>query len=185
MVSRKQQNNKLTNFFEEEYQSLKGYVRSKISNTVESDAEDIIQEVALRIFSRPLDALPINNIGGFVYNAVKNRIIDVMHTKKEHIHDEKYLEFLWTEFAGMFYEDFSEEYSEQLKTKLKIAIEELKPFYKDIIIAVDFEGYTYKEISEQTGISTGTLMSRRHRAMSVLLKELESFKNIKTMEYGN
>ncbi|WP_419213415.1 RNA polymerase sigma factor [Maribacter sp. X9] len=180
MVSRKQQNNNLTNFFEEEYNSLKSYVRSKISHTVESDAEDIIQEVALRIFSRPIDALPINNIGGFVYNAIKNKIIDIMRVKKERIHDEGYLEFLWTEFAEMFYEDCSEEYPDQLKEKLKIAIEELKPFYKDIIIAVDFEGYTYKEISEQTGISTGTLMSRRHRAISLLLKELESFKNIKT-----
>lgn len=184
MVSRKQQNNNLSTFFEEEYHSLKGYVRSKIKNTVESDAEDIIQEVALRIFSRPMDALPINNIGGFVYNALKNRIIDVLRTKKDHLHDEKYLELLWTNFAGMFYEENREEYPEQLMQKLKIAIEALKPFYRDIIIAVDFEGYTYKEISGQTGISQGTLMSRRHRAISILAKELESFKNVKIKSYG-
>ncbi|ASV29993.1 RNA polymerase sigma factor [Maribacter cobaltidurans] len=176
MVSRKQQNNNLTDFFEEEYSSLKGYVRSKITHTAESDAEDIIQDVALRIFSRPLDALPIQNIGGFVYNAIRNRIIDVMRTKKERIRNEKTLELLWTEFASMFYEDFSEEYPDQLKEKLQQAIAELKPVYRDIVIAVDFEGYTYREISKQTGIPTGTLMSRRHRAMSLLLKKLELVK---------
>lgn len=176
MVSRKQQNNNLTEFFEEEYSSLKGYVRSKIKHTAESDAEDIIQDVALRIFSRPLDALPIHNIGGFVYNAIRNRIIDIMRTKKERVDDGETLEILWTEFASLFQDDFQETYPEQLKEKLKEAIAALKPVYRDIIIAVDFEGYTYKEIANQTGIATGTLMSRRHRALSILLKKLKSEK---------
>ncbi len=176
MVTKKQQNNNLAEFFEEEYSSLKGYVRSKIKHTAESDAEDIIQDVALRIFSRPLDALPIQNIGGFVYNAVRNRIIDIMRAKKERIDDEKSLEILWTEFASMFHDDFHEEYPDQLKEKLKDAITALKPDYRDIIIAVDFEGYTYREISRQTGIPPGTLMSRRHRAMSLLLKKLKDVK---------
>ncbi len=173
MVSKKQQNNNLSKFFEEEYSSLKGYVRSKIQHTAESDAEDIIQDVALKMFSRPSDALPITNIGGFVYNAIKNRIIDILRTKRERIYDEKHLERLWTDFASMFYEEEESPFSERIKEKLKIAISELKPAYRDIIVAVDFEGYTYREISQETGISAGTLMSRRHRAISILLKHLE------------
>ncbi|KAA2219056.1 RNA polymerase sigma factor [Maribacter flavus] len=176
MVSRKQQNNNLTEFFEEEYSSLKGYVRSKIRHTAESDAEDIIQDVALRIFSRPLDALPIHNIGGFVYKAIRNRIIDIMRTKKERVDDGETLEILWTEFTSLFQDDFQETYPEELKEKLQEAIAALKPVYRDIIIAVDFEGYTYKEIANQTGITLGTLMSRRHRALSILLKKLKSEK---------
>jgi RNA polymerase sigma-70 factor (ECF subfamily) len=176
MVSKKQQHTNLNNFFKDEYHSLKGFVRSKIEHTTESDAEDIIQDVALKIFSRPTDALPINNIGGFVYHAIKNRIIDVMRTKKERIHSEKDIEELWTDFTAMFYEDTQDMYSEHIKERLKYAITELKPAYRDIIVAVDFEGYTYREISEETGISPGTLMSRRHRAISLLLKHLESNK---------
>ncbi len=172
MVSEKQPNNNLNTFFKEEYSSLKGYVRSKIAHTTESDAEDIIQDVALRILSRPTDALPIKNIGGFVYNAIKNRIIDLMRTKKERIYDEKTLEHLWTEFTQMFYDGTAEQYPDQLKNNLKTAIMELKPAYRYIILAVDFEGYTYREIADETGIPAGTLMSRRHRAMSILLKNL-------------
>ncbi|WP_394974102.1 RNA polymerase sigma factor [uncultured Croceitalea sp.] len=175
----KKSNTQLNDFFREEYNSLKGYVRSKIEHTSESDAEDIIQDVALRIFSRPIDALPIHNVGGFVYNAIKNRIIDVIRVKKERISNEKAIEDLWTEFTELFYGGISNEYSEQLKVNLKNAIQDLKPLYRDIILAVDFEGYSYKEISEETGISQGTLMSRRHRAMSILLKKLE-IKNNKT-----
>lgn len=176
MVSKKQQQSNLTNFFEVEYNSLKSYVRSKIRQTADSDAEDIIQDVALRIFSRPLDALPIHNIGGFVYNAIRNRIFDIMRVKKERVDDERTLERLWIEFAGLFYENVPDFYSDDLKEQLKSAIGELKPFYKDIIIAVDFEGYTYKEIAERTGIPPGTLMSRRHRAMAILMKKLELIK---------
>ncbi|QLG45106.1 RNA polymerase sigma factor [Costertonia aggregata] len=178
MVSDKRPDNNINIFFKEEYNSLKGYVRSKITHTTESDAEDIIQDVALRIFSRPADALPIQNIGGFVYNAIKNKIIDTMRAKKERIYDESALEQLWTEFAEMFYGDMPKEYPEKLKEKLKEAITALKPPYRDIIVAVDFEGYTYREISEETGIPPGTLMSRRHRAMSLLLKKLETKKEL-------
>ncbi len=178
MVSEKN-NNQINDFFKEEYSSLQRYVRSRIDHTTESDAEDIIQDVALRIFSRPTDALPIQNIGGFVYNAIRNKIIDVMRTKKERIYDEQALEHLWTEFTELFYGDSTHEYPEQLKENLKRAIMNLKPAYRDIILAVDFEGYSYREISEETGISQGTLMSRRHRAMSILLQELETKKTIK------
>lgn len=178
MISKKQQNNNLNQFFKEEYHSLKGYVRSKIEHTTESDAEDIIQDVALKIFSRPTDALPIKNIGGFVYNAIRNRVIDVMRTRKERIYEEKTLEKLWTDFTDMFYSEMNQEYPEQLKQNLKTAVKQLKPPYRDIIIAIDFEGYTYREISEETGISAGTLMSRRHRAMSILLKKLEIDKKL-------
>ncbi len=172
MVS-KEPNSNLSDFFKEEYQSLKGYVRSKIDHTTESDAEDIIQDVALRIFSRPMDALPITNIGGFVYSAIKNKIIDVMRARKERIYDEKEVERLWTAFAESFYNDSENNYSESLKEDLKIVVMQLKPAYRDIILAIDFEGYNYREIAEETGISQGTLMSRRHRAMSILLQNLE------------
>ncbi|WP_343487101.1 RNA polymerase sigma factor [Allomuricauda sp. d1] len=164
----------LSDFFTDEYQALKGYVNSRIDSTVESEAEDIIQDVALKLFSR-FDPSPIDNIAGFVYRSVKNRIIDVMRTKKKRISEENHVENLWTEFAELFYGN-TVEYSENLKNKLKHHIRRLKPMYRDIIIAVDFEGYTYREIAEQTGISPGTLMSRRHRAVSLLVKHLETEK---------
>ncbi|NJB71700.1 RNA polymerase sigma-70 factor (ECF subfamily) [Saonia flava] len=173
MVSEEENYLKLNTFFKEEYSSLKGYVRSRINNTVDSDAEDIIQDVALRVFSRPIDALPINNIAGFVYNSIRNKIIDVMRTRKEKLYGDEELESFWTEFAELFYGKSDSEYPEHLKEKLKHAIMDLKPAYRDIILAVDFEGYTYREIAQQTGISAGTLMSRRHRAISLLFKKLE------------
>lgn len=166
----------LTNFFKDEYHALQGYVRSKIDDTTDGDAEDIIQDVALRIFSRPEDAIPITNVTGFVYHAIRNKIIDIMRTKKGRNNEEEDLEYLWGEFTERFYSGENEQYSATLKSKLKVALQELRPEYQDIIMAVDFEGYTYREISEETGISPGTLMSRRHRALSILSKTLNRTK---------
>ena len=133
---------KISAFFQEEYQALKGYVRSKIDDTTDRDAEDILQDVALRIFSRPENASPINNVPGFVYGTIRNRIIDTLRTKKERMYDDSELDQLWTEFAELFYgkEDFP--YPKHLTNQLKTAIMELKPPYRDIILAIDFEGYS-------------------------------------------
>ncbi|MGC1516570.1 MAG: RNA polymerase sigma factor [Maribacter sp.] len=180
MKSDRNENNGLSEFFREEYQSLKRYVRSKITHTSESDAEDIIQEVALRIFSRPIDALPITNIGGFVYSAIRNRIVDLLRTRKTRIGDERVLEELWTEFSELFYEKSEEPYSDTVQKRLEEALTNLKPAYRDIIIAIDFEGYTYREISEETGIPQGTLMSQRFRALSLLNNILKN----KKADYG-
>jgi len=156
-------------------------VQSKIRDTSERDAEDIVQDVALRIFSRADDTMPINNIGGFVYNAIRNRIIDIMRGKKERKLPSEDIDQQWQEFAELFYGDADNSYSPEMEAALKKAITDLKPVYRDIVIAIDFEGYTYKELAERTGIPSGTLMSRRHRAMSELSKSLE---NIKESNYG-
>lgn len=162
----------LTDFFTDEYQSLKRYVTSHIDKSIDSDAEDIVQDVALKLFSRN-GTSPIDNIAGFVYRSIKNRIIDIMRNKKVSVYDEPQLEDLWMDFTELFYGKNAYEYPEKLKRNLQEAIAKLKPIYRDIIIAVDFEGYTYREIAERTGIPPGTLMSQRHRALSILNKKLE------------
>lgn len=173
METNKENYNNLSAFFNAEYHSLKTYVQSKVDDTTERDAEDIVQDVALRIFSRSEDASPITNIAGFVYNSVRNKIIDVMRTKKESVHEGGDIDTKWAEFAELFYGSADNSYPEGIMNDLKNAIQQLKPSYQDIIIAIDFEGYSYREIAEQTGISQGTLMSRRHRALSLLSKNLE------------
>ncbi|MDC6366283.1 MULTISPECIES: RNA polymerase sigma factor [Flavobacteriaceae] len=174
MAHKTDNRNNLATFFNEEYNSLKYYVQSKIQDTSERDAEDIVQDVALRVFSKADDILPINNIGGFVYSAIRNRIIDIMRGKKKRKYSSEDIDRQWRDFAELFYGNADNSYSPKMENALKQAIVELKPSYRDIIIAIDFEGYTYKEITSKTGIPTGTLMSRRHRALSLLFTTLEN-----------
>lgn len=178
MSSEPENKKKLESFFEDEYHLLRSYVNSRIKSSTEWDAEDIIQDVALKLFSGAERYSPINNVAGFVYHSIRNRIIDVMRKNKKNKRDENEGEERLNEFIELMYGESANAYSEQLKEDLKETISNLKEPYRDIIIAVDFEGYTYKEISEETGIPEGTLMSRRHRALSQLFQKLESKKRI-------
>jgi RNA polymerase sigma-70 factor (ECF subfamily) len=173
MALESENSKKLKDFFGEEYQSLKVYVNSRIKASANRDAEDIIQDVALKLFSGAERYSPINNVAGFVYNSIKNKIIDIMRTKKrEDTYHDKSESKLQT-FAEKMYETPEDIYSEEMKNILKKAIINLKPDYRDIIIAIVFEGYTYKEIALETGVPEGTLMSRRHRAIALLFNKLE------------
>lgn len=175
-MSLESENNiKLRDFFGREYQSLKIYVSNRIRDTASRNAEDIIQDVALKLFSGADRYGPINNVAGFVYRSIRNKIIDVMrtNTSNETTDNDQLLNF-----AEIVHSSTDSPISEETIQILKKCIDELKPGYRDIIIAVDFEGYTYKEIANETGIPEGTLMSRRHRAIGILYKKLESEINI-------
>jgi DNA-directed RNA polymerase specialized sigma24 family protein len=101
MASDKNNDQQLKNFFNEEYHNLKAYVNSKIENDADRDAEDIIQDVALKIFSRK-NISPINNVTGFVYHSIKNKIIDVMRKGTKYTHVEDEFENQLTDFAEAF-----------------------------------------------------------------------------------
>ncbi len=172
---------KLSQFFAAEYNNIKNYVNAKIRSTSDRDAEDIIHDVALNIFSKADFSGPINNVAAFVYSSLRNRIIDLFRGKKYNVHyddadDEDYREIILKEFADKYFTDSDNTYSEKMKAQLIKAIHELKPKYREIIIAAEFEGYTYQELSEMWEIPIGTLLSRRHRALAALHKLLEPVK---------
>ena len=164
----------LKSFFNDEYHALRTYAKSRIDDTADRDAEDIVQDVALKLFSRADTLSPIDNIAGFVYNSIRNKIIDLMRKKKKETSLEEDMEKRLFEFTELLYGTTGNMYSEEMKKELKKAIGKLKPLHRDIIVAIDFEGYTYRELSLETQIPAGTLMSRRHRALSLLLKALEA-----------
>ncbi|TDQ28638.1 RNA polymerase sigma factor [Tenacibaculum caenipelagi] len=163
---------KLKAFFDKEYGALKSYVGTKIKQSIHQDAEDIIQEVALKLFSGVNGHSPINNVAGFVYRSLKNKIIDNLRKKKHEASDID--EIKLNELAEVLYGTPDNAYSEAMKKELELKIMNLKPVYKEIIIAIDFEGYTYNELSEELEIPIGTLMSRRHRALGILLRKIEN-----------
>jgi RNA polymerase sigma-70 factor (ECF subfamily) len=175
MSSETENEKQLQSFFNKEYHSLKAYVHSKIENDVDRDAEDIIQDVALKIFSRK-EIVPINNVAGFVYRSIRNKIVDIMRKRKPTRVDDEF-DDQFTEFAEQFYGDSDNSYSDDMTSELKKAIFSLNPMYREIILAIDVEGYSYREISEETGIPEGTLLSRRHRAISQLYQKLKTQKD--------
>ena len=173
MNHKSENNKKLKAFFDKEYNVLKSYVGSKIKQNINQDAEDIIQDVALKLFSGVSGYSPINNVASFVYRSLRNKIIDRMRKNKQNISDEDIDALKLNELTQALYGASEDVYSEAMKEEIKVRMLSLKPIYKEIIIAIDFEGYTYNELAQDLGVPIGTLMSRRHRALGLLLKKIE------------
>jgi len=176
--------NKIRNFFKEEYGSMRSYIRSRISDASDRTADDILQDVALKMFSRSDYSSPINDVAAYVYFTIKNKIIDIFRSRKqiklyESEQTEKF-EASVNEFTDVIYGKSDNDYTEEMKIELFNEIGNLKDEYKKVIIAINFEGYSYSELSEEMNVPVGTLLSRHHRAMSVLIKKFENNNNLKS-----
>jgi RNA polymerase sigma-70 factor (ECF subfamily) len=61
---------------------------------------------------------------------------------------------------------------EHVDERLKASIEQLRPEYRSVLLLWGVEGMKYREISEIQDIPIGTVMSRLHRARSILAEQL-------------
>ncbi len=160
-------------FFTKEYSKLKNFIRSYISDQSDWDAEDIIQDVALNIFSRVDFETPLENLAGYIYRAISNKIIDLQRSKTrkkqtsmEEIKDPEIVK----EYISQIDEHHDPEFREFMLDKVFEAMEKLKPEFQGIIWATEFEGKTFQELSQELETPVGTLLSRKHRAIAALQK---------------
>ena len=171
------QKKSLDQLFRNEYQKLVNFVRKNLDDRYyESTPEDIIQDVALGLISKlDLDA-QIGNLTGYVYRSVKNRIIDYRKKKQRNISIERFTdrknENYFVNTLADETPDEEKEYTGIKPELLQQAISELRPDEQAIIIATEFEKHTYEELSEEWEVPLGTLLSRKHRALSKLHKIL-------------
>lgn len=73
---------------------------------------------------------------------------------------------------------------EHVDERLKAAIDRLKPDYRVVLLLWGVEGQKYREIADILGIPIGTVMSRLHRARSILAEELASLAEEKRLSGG-
>lgn len=66
---------------------------------------------------------------------------------------------------------------EHVDDRLKSAIDDLSIEYREVLLLWGVEGIKYREIADILDVPIGTVMSRLHRARSILAKKLEDFAN--------
>ncbi len=173
MNDQEKRQSELGRFLQEESKRLKNYVYSFFTGGFFSvDAEDIIQDVALNIYSKLEFDTPIENIASYFYRAVRNKIIDNQRRKNPNISIENFTtdegENLLLNEIGMEDEEFSPIDKENNYKQLMEAIKTLKPEQQAVIIETEFEGETFSELSNRWQVPVGTLLARKHRALKQL-----------------
>ena len=163
--------------FRNEYKKLVNFVRMNLDDRYyDASPEDIVQDVVLSLVSKLNPDAQIGNLTGYIYRSLKNRIIDYQKKKQrtvsmENFRDKKNENYLLNTVAD---EALTEEpdYTNLEPELLHQAISQLRPDEQAVIIATEFEQYTFEELSVEWDVPLGTLLSRKHRALSKLHKIL-------------
>jgi RNA polymerase sigma-70 factor (ECF subfamily) len=152
-------------FFIKNYPKVKSFARHLLMG--EQDAEDIAQEVFLKIAGRPAIWQDPERSGKYLFAMTKNHIFNVI--KHRNI-ERKYEKTVVVE--NPIAEEFGivdNLYAKELELLIQYCIEQMPPQRKDIIRMSRFKGMSNAEISESLNLSVRTV----ERHIYLALKELK------------
>jgi RNA polymerase sigma factor (sigma-70 family) len=127
-----------------------------------ADAEDILQNVFLRILDHQLTLDPMWSPERYLRRAATNASIDLLRRKASL--SEAVMEEGRTGNAR--------EGTMLLKERLRRAMAKLPPERAELFVLHYLEGYSYEELASQFQLDRGTVASRLHRIRAALQKDL-------------
>ena len=182
MISTMEQDRQISEVIAAERSRLRSFIRKRVPN--EADVEDLLQEVFYELVEANRLLLPIDYVTGWLFRVARNRITDLFRKKKaETFSDAAVLDedgelmpiedMLPSPDAGpdaLFVRGV-------LLDELKSALGELPAEQREVFIAHELEGRSFKELSAESGISVNTLLSRKRYAVLHLRRRLQSIHN--------
>jgi RNA polymerase sigma factor (sigma-70 family) len=161
-----------------EQSRLRNFIRRRVPDP--RDAEDILQEVFYELVEANRLLMPIDHVTGWLFRVARNRITDLFRKKKPEsfsdaavADDEEWLrleEVLPSPDAGP-----DALYARSvLLDELESALDELPDEQREVFVAHEIEGRSFKEMAAATGVPLSTLLSRKRYAVLHLRKRLRS-----------
>lgn len=161
-----------------EQSRLRRFIRGRVSDP--SDAEDILQDVFYKLVEANRLLMPIDHVTAWLFRVARNRITDLFRKKgAERFSDVAVAgdndELLQWEDLLPSPEDGPEAlYARHaLLEELELAIGELPDEQREVFVAHELEGRSFKEIAAETGVSINTLLSRKRYAVRRLRERLQ------------
>jgi RNA polymerase sigma factor (sigma-70 family) len=165
-----QQDQWIAQAMERDEPRLRNYIRKHVVDL--AAAEDILQEVFVELVEAYRLLKPIEQVTGWLFRVAKNRIIDRFRGRKlESLSQPKYggddEEAVSLEDLLPAPDDGPEAAYARgvLLEEIDAALEEMPPEQRSVFIAHEWEGYSFKELSAETGVSVNTLLSRKRYAV--------------------
>ena len=165
-------NDRITEIFRREQGRLESFVRNRVDD--EGDAEDILQDVFYELVRADALMKPVDHVGSWLYRVARNKIIDWFRKKRplpfQEDSDGLTLEnLLPSPDAGP-----EAVYARSLLwEELEDALAELPEEQREVFLAHEVDGRSFKEIAAETGVSVNTLLSRKHYAVLHLRERLK------------
>ncbi|MGA2157012.1 MAG: sigma-70 family RNA polymerase sigma factor [Bryobacteraceae bacterium] len=189
IASMAEQNREISEVIAEERARLRNFIRRRVPN--EADVEDLLQEVFYELVEANRLLMPIEYVTGWLFRVARNRITDLFRKKRPEnftdraVKDEdgellRIEDLLPSPDAGpeaLYVRSV-------LLEEIEFALGELPGEQREVFVAHELEGRSFKELSAESGVSVNTLLSRKRYAVLHLRGRLQSIHDEFTRKRG-
>jgi RNA polymerase sigma factor (sigma-70 family) len=174
-----EQDERISEVVKREQSRLRNFIRRRVPDP--RDAEDILQDVFYELVEANRLLMPIEHVTGWLFRVARNRITDLFRKKKP----ESFSDTAVADEDGelLHLEDLLPSpdagpealYARNvLLDELELAVDELPQEQRQVFVAHELEGRSFKEMAAATGVSVNTLLSRKRYAVLHLRQRLQS-----------
>ncbi len=159
---------------------LRNFVRRRVADA--ADAEDILQDVLFELVESYRLPRPVEHVGAWLFRVARNRITDFFRKKRpEALADVAGIAADGSDFGAI--EELlpstaagpeAEFARGVLLEELDAALNELPPEQREVFVAHEIEGRSFKEIAARSGVGVNTLLSRKRYAVLHLRRRLQA-----------
>lgn len=179
VLSMTEQDRQISEVVEEQRTRLRNFIRRRVPDP--RDVEDILQEVFYELVEANRLLMPIDHVSGWLFRVARNRITDLFRKKKP----VAFTDIVVADVDGALLRiedllpspDAGPEalyFRGVLLEELELALDELPPEQREVFVAHELEGRSFKELSAETGVNINTLLARKRYAVLYLRERLQS-----------
>jgi len=186
-----EQDQRISEVVKREQSRLRNFIRRQVPDP--ADVEDILQEVFYELVEANRLLMPIDHVTGWLFSVARNRITDLFRRRRRR-------EATFTEAAGRTQVNNLRYTTEEgghllqiedllpspdagpealyvrsvLLDELELALDALSDEQREVFIAHELEGRSFKELSAESGVNINTLLARKRYAVLHLRERLQN-----------
>jgi len=174
-----EQDQRISETVDREKPRLRNFIRRRVADP--SDVEDILQEVFYELVEAYRLTQPIEQVGAWLFRVARNRITDLFRKRKPE--ESTNAPVVAEDGVSLALEDLlpspdagpEAAYARTvLLEELEDALDELPAEQREVFLAHEIEGRSFKDLAAATGLSVNTLLSRKHYAVVHLRERLRN-----------
>lgn len=155
---------------------LRAFIRRRVLD--DGDAEDILQDVFYELVVTYRRLQPLEEVGAWLFRVARNRMTDFFRKKRPVPMDMEMQDADTPVLDELLLPADSAPDAElarqTLLEQLIAAIEELPPEQREVFVAHELDGTSFKDLAARSGIPLNTLLARKHYAVKHLRQRLQS-----------
>src|SRR5438067_10456712 len=184
-----EQDRRITEVVKREQSRLRNFIRRRVPDPL--DAEDILQDVFYKLVEANRLLMPIEHVTGWLFRVARNRITDLFRKKMPESFSDAAVEHEGGEALQI--EDLlpSPDAGPEalyvrhvLLDERELALDELPDEQREVFVAHELEGRSFKELSAESGVNINTLLARKRYAALHLRERLQSIHDEFTKKWG-